>query len=101
MSTRERLLIQATHHHAIQNLYPVQHAEQCCAYMLIAGLLLLHMSKGQNIWYVLSHIALAVCTPWHLALKRLFGPVLVEYAQGLVAALLLLYMNKEAAIYSL
>jgi len=36
-----------------------------------------------------------------LALKRLFGTVLVEYAQGLVAALLLLYMNKEAAIYSL
>ncbi|DBB01301.1 TPA: hypothetical protein ACH3X3_011697 [Trebouxia sp. C0006] len=57
MSTRERLSIQATHHHAIQNLYPVQHAEQCCAYMLIAGLLLLHMSKGHNIW-------LDTCKAW-------------------------------------
>ena len=56
---KDTFLIQATHQHGVLNLYPVQHVEQRCAYMIIAELLLLHMSKGETI---LSLIALAHST---------------------------------------
>ena len=29
-------------------------SERCCAHIFIAGLLLLHMSKGENIWSVVA-----------------------------------------------